>query len=313
MNFRKALLSAAILLLVFCAACGPRDGAQPRGTATGGLVSEEARLLALLPDSNEVAGWTRGEARFFVEENLYDLINGAMENFMIYGFQRVVTVDYDNPDYPEQIVVELYHMADPRNAFGVYASERNPRATFMQIGAEGYVGGMALNFWSGNYYVKMVTFQDSEELEQAMVALAEAISRKIGATTANAIPELALFPTENQVPHTARFLAQDLLGQSFFERGFSATYRDGNNESQLVIVLTGNEAAAQEAMDRYKAFIESSGTVDREVTEPANGGFVGTDSFHGTMAAIRSGDRIFISLGEASADRALAKITATIG
>jgi hypothetical protein len=89
-------------------------------------------------------------------------------------------------------------------------------------------------------------------------------------------------------------------------------YRVGNNESQLVMVLFGSEAAAQEAMDRYKTFIESSGRVDSEVTEPANGGFVGADSFHGTMAAVRSGDRIFISLGETSTDRALAQITATI-
>jgi hypothetical protein len=169
MNSRKALLlSAAMLLLVFCAACGARDGAQQRGTG-GGLASEEARLLALLPASNEVAGWTRGDARFFIEETLYDLINGAMENFVIYGFQRVVTVDYDNPDYTEQIVVELYHMADP-----------HPDSSFKQIGAEGYIGGTALNFWSGNYYVKMIVFQESESLQREMEKIAEAISRNIG-------------------------------------------------------------------------------------------------------------------------------------
>jgi len=306
MNFRKALLSVTMLSLVFCAACGG-GGSGPQ------LASEDARLFALLPESNEVAGWTRSdEVRFFDEDNLWDLINGAMENFLIYGFEKVVTADYDNAAYPSPIVVEIYQMADPRNTFGVYASERNPDSTFKQIGAEGYIGGTALNFWSGNYYIKMVVFQESEELQRAMESLAGAISRKIGATGANALPELALFPKENQVPNSTRYLAQDILGQTYFGYGFSALYRDGNRESQIVIALPGDEAAAREAMDRYKAFIAEFGKVERDVTEPGDGGFVGTDSFYGNMAAIRSGNRIFISLGEASADRALAQAAAGI-
>ena len=309
MNSRKALSLAAMLLLLFCAACG--GGNQSRTAVS--LSPEDARLIALLPESNDVTGWTRGEEiRFFDEDTLYDLINGAMENFLIYGFEKVVTADYDNAAYPSQVVVEIYQMADPRNTFGVYASERNPDSSFKQIGAEGYIGGTALNFWSGNYYVKMIVFQESESLQREMEKIAEAISRNIGATGAQALPELALFPTENQVPNSSRYLAQDVIGQTYFGYGFSVVYKDGDRESQLVITLPGDEAAAQQAMDRYKAFITSSGKVQREVTAPGDGGFVGTDSYYGNMAAIRSGSRIFISLGEASPDAALSQVAACI-
>ena len=303
MNFRKALALTAMLLLVFCVACGNREQS-PRGE--GAAQSDEARLQALLP--NEVAGWTlqKDDIRFYVEDTLYDLINGGMEIYLVYGFERVVSVDYENPEQVHPILIQLYQMADPRNAYGIYASERNPNPVIRPIGAEGYIGGGALNFWAGNYYVKLLTFEDNEELRQALEDIASAIAQRIGDTPA--IPEMALFPTENQVPYTIRYLAQDILGQTYFGSGFEAIYSANNRESRLLIVFPGNEDAAIEALNRYKEF----STVERDVTEPGDGGFVGTDSFYGNLAAVRSGDRIFISLGEASADSALSRITATI-
>ena len=315
MNFRNASASIAILLFVFCAACGSGSGGKEQSRTAPPLSSEDSQLKSLLPESNEAAGWTRGEEiRFFDPDNLYEFINGAAENFLIYGFDKVVTADFDNadPQYQSQIVVEIYQMADPRNTFGIYASERNPDSTFKTIGAEGYVGGTALNFWAGNYYVKMTVFQESESLQREMEKMAEIISRKIGGTGAQELPEIAFFPTENQVPNSVRYLAQDVLGQRYFSDGFEAVYKIDNRESKLVIALAGDEDAAKEAIGKYKEFTASSGKVAREVTSPGNGGFVGTDSYYGNMAAVRSGSRIFISLGEASADKALAQVAACI-
>ena len=310
MNSRKTLLSATILLLLFCAACG---GSKDQPLATVSLSSEDAQLKSLLPESNEVAGWTRGdEVRFFDADTLYEFINGAAENFLIYGFEKVVTADYDNAEQPSPIVVEIYQMEDPRNTFGIYASERNPDSTFKPIGAEGYVGRTALSFWAGKYYVKMTVFQESEPLQQEMEKLADAISRKIGGTGAQELPEIALFPVENQVPHSIRYLAQDVLGQRYFSYGFEAVYKASDKESKLVIALPGDEDAAKEAIEKFKEFTASNGKVAREVTSPGDGGFVGTDSYYGNMAAVRSGSRIIISLGEASADKALAQVTACI-
>ena len=310
MNYRKALLSAAMILLMFCAACGSKEQSR---TSAPHLSPEDAQLKALLPESNEAAGWVQGEeVRFFDADDLYEFINGAAENFLIYGFEKVVTADYDNAEQQSPIVVEIYRMADPRNTFGVYASERNPDSTFKNIGVEGYVGGTALNFWGGNYYVKMTVFQESEALQREMEKLAEVISRKIGNTGTQALPETALFPADNQVPHSIRYLAKDVMGQSYFTEGFEAVYKIDNRESKLIIVLLGSADAAKSAIDKYKAFTSSSGKVAREVSAPGDGGFVGTDSYYGNMAAIRSGSRIFISLGDASADKALAQAAACI-
>jgi len=313
MNSRKMLLFAAALLLVFSAACG---GGGKTVSKTQVLSPEQEKLEALLP-GDEVSGWAQeeDEVRFFDPDTLYELINGAAENFLIYGFEQLVTTYYnDQEDSESQIEVQIYEMKDPRNAFGIYASEINLDSEFMKIGAEGYLGSTALSFWADRYYVKITAFEENEDIKRALINLAESISRKIGAAGI-ALPELELFPKADMAPHSARYLAKDVLGQVAFSEGFEAKYKKGNDETKIVIVLPGgDEAAVKDALDKYKAFIASStgGSVAREVTTPGDGGFVGKDSYYGNLAAIRSGNRIFISLGEASADKALAQVKACI-
>ncbi|MDR1727122.1 MAG: hypothetical protein LBT74_04225 [Acidobacteriota bacterium] len=313
MNCKKALSCLALLSLVFCAACGGPGTSTP-SVEDPALSPEDAALKALLPESGDVAGWARGEeVRFFDADGLYEFINGAAENFLIYGFEKVVTADYSNPDQPSEVTVEIYQMKDPRNTFGVYASERNPESNFKPIGAEGYVGGTALNFWAGKYYARLTTFQESEALQQEMEKLAAAINKRIGDTGALSLPEAELFPKANQVPHSIRYLAKDVLGQVSFAEGFEANYKDGDKESRVVIVLPGDEAATVAALDKYKEFVKSSGgAVAKEVAAPGDGGFVGEDKYEGNLAVLRSGERLFISLGESSPDKALAQAAACI-
>jgi len=294
-------------------ACGKKeDQSQKAATPNAqkaALSSEAQKLAALLPDDNAAAGWTRGlEVRSFGPDNLYEFIDGAADNFLIYGFQQVITAEYNNPQ-KAQAVLEIYQMQDPRNAFGVYTSERNPASEFQKIGAEGYVGGTALNFWSGPYYVKITVFQESPELKQAMITLAEGVAKKIGSTGA-VPPEIDSFPSADQVPHSVRFLAKDVLGQSYLKEGFEAKYKRGDKESKIVIAIPGDETATKEALDKYKQYTATSGKVAREFTTPGDGGFVGKDSYYGNMAAVRSGSRIIIALGSASTDSALTQVTA---
>jgi hypothetical protein len=313
-GIKLAAVLIAVLALAFCAACGSKGDQSQKATKTQSpvLSPEAQKIAALLPDDNAVAGWTRGaEVRGFGPDNLYEFIDGAADNFLIYGFQQVVTAEYGDQQTPSQGTLEIYQMQDPRNAFGVYASERNPDSEFKTIGAEGYVGGTVLNFWSGPYYVKITVFQESAEKKQKMLQLAESVAKKIGAT--DAVPsEINSFPSADQVPHSVRFLAKDVLGQIYFKEGFEAKYKRGDKESKIVIALPGDEAAAKDALDKYKQFIAAGGKVAKEVTAPGNGGFAGKDSYYGNMAAVRNGNRIYIALGGVSADAALAQAASCI-
>jgi hypothetical protein len=181
------VLSKSILmfLLVFLASCSTgQDQAQKAASQevkSSPLAPESQKLLALLPDDSSVPGWTRGaEVRFFGPNNLFEYIDGAADGYLNYGFQEVVTAEYGNPQKSFQAVMDIYRMKDARNAFGIYTSELNPKSEFRRIGVEGYIGGTALNFWSGPYYVKLTVFQESEDLKQEMVKLAERCSQRLG-------------------------------------------------------------------------------------------------------------------------------------
>lgn len=308
--------SMAVLLLVLLASCSSKqDQAQkaaPQEGKSPALSPDSQQLLALLPEDNSVPGWTRGaEVRFFDPGNLFEYIDGAADGYLNYGFQKVVTAEYNSTKRSSQAVVDIYRMKDARNAFGIYTSELNPRSEFKRIGVEGYIGGTALNFWSGSYYMKITVFQESEDLKQEMAKLAERCSQKLGDPGTEPV-EVAYFPRENQIPHSIRYLPKDVLGQSYLIEGFEAKYRNGDSETKIVIASMGNSEAARDAAGKYKQFMTTNGKVQRDLPSLADGGFSGTDSFYGNMAAVRSGSRIIVALGGPSTEVPLSQVKATL-
>ena len=259
---RVLSISAAMLLTAFATSCSTRKEQPPKAgqQESSTLAPEAQKLKGLLPEDNAVPGWTRGaEVRFFGPNNLFEYIDGAADGYLNYGFQEVVTAEYNNPQKPSQAVMDIYQMKDPRNAFGIYTSELNPNSEFKRIGVEGYIGGTALNFWSGPYYVKITVFQESEDLKQEMAKLAECCSRKLG-DPGTEPAEVGNFPREDQMPHSARFLPKDVLGQSYFTEGFEAKYRQGEGESKIVMVSLGNSDTAKEAIAKYRQFLKRGET-----------------------------------------------------
>jgi hypothetical protein len=304
-----------LLLAISFLSCAKREEKTEKAAArtTGSSLSAEAReLMALLPEDNAVAGWTRkSEVRFFNPDDLFEYIDGAAENYLIYDFQQVVTTEYSHPQKSSEAVVEIYRMREPRGAFGIYASELNPNSEFLPIGAEGYLGGTALHFWSGPYYAKITVFQESDDLKQEMKLFAGRLSEKMGAP-GDALPELAQFPVKDQVPHSMRYFPKDVLGQTYLREAFHASYRKGRSEYKIVIAKPGDSETAKEALARYRQFIASGGKVLRDLAAPGDGGFLGQDNFYGNLAALRSGNRIIITLGGPSADFALAQAAALL-
>ncbi|MGE5358655.1 MAG: DUF6599 family protein [Bacteroidales bacterium] len=296
------------IALVFTAAglvaCG--GGRAPDKESAAGAPSTAAApaaspLVALLPAKNDVPNWSVSKApRTFTADNLWELIDGAADGFVAYGVQQVVTADYTQAGTGAQAVVELYEMKDPLNAYGKYSEERNPDYEFIKVGNEGYSGGTSVNFWVGQYYAKITTFEEKDAVKQDLPKLAQAIAAKVSSPGAEP-REVSYFPTENQVAHSTKYIPKDVLAQSYLTNGFETRYKaGGKKESKLILLTLDTDASAQDALTRYRQFVAKAGKNVKDLKTPGEGGFAGTDSFYGNLAAVRAGKRIVVALGTAT-------------
>jgi hypothetical protein len=236
-----------------------------------------------------------GKPKFFGPGNLWEFINGAAEGYLAYGFQEVVSANFSAGS--RELVVDVYRMKDRVNAFGIYAQERNPAARFVPAGVEGYVAGTALNFWAGDYYVKITAFEEQAEIQHAMQATAVAIAGKIG-PAGSAPAESAWFPTENQIPHSIAYIPKDVLGQSYFGGAFEARYQAGRAEYKLLVIDQLNADAATQAFAGYRQFMSGQGRPPKDLAaEGTDEGFTGEDGFYGQVVALRANRYVVIALG----------------
>jgi len=293
---------AIVLAALACAlpSCGRGERApgtsEDRRASTSALPESSQQLLGLLPANNDVPGWlVKGTPKLAGPGNLWELIDGAAEGYLTYGFQEAVSAHFSAGSH--ELVVDVYRMKDGLNAFGIYAQERNPDAPFITAGVEGYLSGTVLNFWAAAYYVKITAFDDQEATQEAMRKIAAAIGGKIG--PAGSEPdEIAWFPKENQLPHSITYIPRDVLGQSYFVTAFEARYKAGRVEYKLLVIDLHDADAAAQALATYRQFLSGQDQAPKDLaTQGSDEGFSGEDSFYGQVMAVRSDRYIVIALG----------------
>ncbi|MBN2611924.1 MAG: hypothetical protein JXB00_10245 [Bacteroidales bacterium] len=198
----------------------------------------------------QIEGWElKIDDMVYTPDNLWELINGAADVFLLYGFQDLHIGEYSKSS-GEALRVELYRHSTTNNAFGIYASERMPDYKFMNIGTEGYTSFGALNFFAGEYYVKMFWTGSVEASETTMKELAggikDALNQQIFWPK-----ELSLFPEENRIVKTEGFTSQGFLGYSFLNNAFTVSYRINNTDFKLFIINLPTGEQAEAILKRY--------------------------------------------------------------
>src|SRR2546430_1902795 len=90
----------------------------------------------MLPPANAVPGWKQvGTTRTYNRDNLFQLIDGEAEAVNAYAFKQEAHGEYGTGARPA-ITVDVYELADPLNAYGLFGSDRIS-GTPIAIGAEG--------------------------------------------------------------------------------------------------------------------------------------------------------------------------------
>jgi len=198
----------------------------------------------------EIAGWTRStEISTYTPATLYEYIDGAAEAFLSFDFQELRTAEYTGKN-KSSVVVEMYRHPSPVLAFGIYSQEKPTDGTFLDVGAQGYIGLPTLNFLIGDTYVKLAAYQLGDEADGVLRQFAQKTAEAIGGSTALP-PEISCFPHEGKRPHSERFAAHGFLGYEFLHSGFTADYTDGGTSFQLFLIKGRDAGDCREMLTRY--------------------------------------------------------------
>jgi hypothetical protein len=246
---------------------------QKRIVITFIIISISVSLLALDIEFPEIKGFKiHKNYPVFVPDNLWDFINGAADTYLALGFVDLHVAEYKKGK--EVIKLEIYRHSDPVMAFGIYASERSPSFRFMDLGAQGYTADGAINFFKGNYYVKIRTYSKKAKTNQAAESLAVKVASMLEGES-ELPPVLSLFPQEGRKLNEETFINENVLGHNFLSKAFKASYEAGPDNFSVYILQS---PSPEESRKMVEVYLASTGVaiVDNRDKYTLNDGYNGT-------------------------------------
>ena len=224
----------------------------------------------------EMSGWKKPDAiQVFIQDNLYDYINGAADLYLTYDFKELQVAEYVRDD-KASVIIEIYRHGSPTNAFGIYSQERLANADFLDIGSQGYYEEKVLNFLSGSYYVKISSSNTAKDDRDILVRFAKSTDEKLGGS--KGFPALLeAFPEEGKVKNAEKFIGKNFLGYSFFPSAFIADYQIAGQKFKLFLMVGASPEDCRARLQRYFQQLKQpqDGVAEKryEISDPYHGNY----------------------------------------
>lgn len=250
--FRKNTL-LIIFLSVFVTSGIPVTGQSPA----------PAPLIQWLPPADFAPGWQwSAPPTAYAPDDLFEYINGNADLYLAYDFVELVTVEFLNGE--QSLVIDIYNMGSPLNAFGIYSTYRSPDSHYAPLGTEAMVSDYYIRFLQDRFVVDLNLNDATPELQKLAQQAAGEISQRIGG--AKEFPDIVNWlPTENLVDKSPKYISEGLLGYRFLPRGLEGQYQIGDFQVKAFIVLTERTGAADSA---FTALLEKLGDKSTPTDNP---------------------------------------------
>jgi hypothetical protein len=192
-------------------------------------------------------------------------MDGNSEGYLIYGFKQMTGVTCKLGDV--SFVIDISEMTDSEAAWGLYASNRDPRSPTESIGVSGQVVPQRGIFVKGTSFVEISANPSSVDHSAAIRTFLQAMAAQVEGTTSPPAP-VTWFPKEGLDADSIRLIPQSLLGLSLLKKGYLAKYDCG----RAFVVRQDSVAAATQVMQKLR---------DRfgETTKPAGAISASDDAF----------------------------------
>jgi hypothetical protein len=143
----------------------------------------------------------------------------------------------------------------------------------VDVGLLGYKSIGVLNFYSGVYYVKIMSAGAADADENDIAKVATSVNTALAQK--DALPaELNLFPVENKEPVSESYIAQNFLGYGFLHSAFTARYKVQDASFQL-FMIHASAAEIEKMLGEYGNLVKDDKPVKKGdlliVHDPYNG------------------------------------------
>jgi hypothetical protein len=230
---------------------------------------------AEVADCHLVAGWEQqGGARRFTADNLFEYLNGNAEGYLLYGFVRMQGVTCRSRG--NSILIDVFEMADPDSAYGVFTANLDPRFPIEKLGMGGQITPRRALFCKDKYYVELAAKPEKGQRAALQAFVREAEKRIQGRATPPAA--LSWFPTAKLA--SVRLIPESVLGLRLLKRGFVAHYEQGQ---AFVVTEQSPESAAAVLSKLRQRF---GGVAPAQVADEA---FQADDQYLGGLCMFRKG------------------------
>lgn len=247
-----------------------RPGAPPAASIDPPAAADAFRETGrFLPQGEALPGWSQsGAVRLVNGQELFQLIDGAGEKYISYGFRQLARTDYRKAGTELVVTAEIYDMGSPLGAFGQYSmllsDSRDPasmRSRAVAQGGGGFLGTSQLVFWKGQYLVQLNLADDSgEQDENALASVAREVLPSLATRLSGAIPGdvtppagARVLPAEGLVWGGATYLSNGVFGLEQTGAGWVGHYEAAGNQRYRVAVMTrGSADEARALLQRFR-------------------------------------------------------------
>jgi hypothetical protein len=242
-SMKKILLLLIICVLIY---------------SCGGNVKD---IYQALPD--QVLDWkAEAEDVVYDRETLYDYMNGGAEVYLAFDFQQVFVRKFKRAG-EDEIILDIYDMGSPAEAFGVFSCDREDEGA--GIGQDSEYGFGLLRFWKGRYFVSVIAAGDDQAAKPAIFELGKSVAELLGPEGAK--PEiLKLLPDKDLIKDRISFFHSNVnLNNRFFiasdnilnlDRSTDCVFAEyeekGQEPVKLMIVRYPDKAAADKALASFR-------------------------------------------------------------
>lgn len=121
------------------------------------------------------------EPEIFVQDELYKMINGGADIYLEYGFDKAYSYSLEKEN--KSIRIEIYKMNDVSSAYGIYSFNKSDDDKGRKIRIGIILYDYYLLLWAGHYFATISSSDNSKDLQDELISIAEKISKTIDGKT----------------------------------------------------------------------------------------------------------------------------------